>query len=796
MATVGSLRYQKARDRATATSQYAGTAAGRWFMEEVANKLQDGWEQFLDKAVSRPGARPSYSDPFRIAIHHVDPEMALSIGTRIIVDHLPQKIDFTSLSGVIGRRIEEQFNWAMFQDEHPNVVAALKDRARDAKGARRVGLLKHAMRDREMTYYNFGTPARLQLGATLILIFQQATDFIQFRLEKRGKKTTRYVLPTDKALAWMEKADALHEYLRPYWLPKLTKPVPWTSPYDGGFDDGVPQLPVYKSHDRLRVAGMDSSQAQEVFDCLNTLQAVRWRVSPDMHEVAKDFWESDGGVADMPLRTDKEPPQKPADYYDDPEAKKAWKYQAWRTHIDNDSNRGKRILWARDMWGLQQFAGKEFHYVYQADWRGRVYPVTSVLSPQGHTFGRGMIQFAKGHPIETEAGANWLRIHGANLWGHDKVSYEERLEWVAQNEGLIRDIHRDPLAFTQWQDADSPWEFLQFCLEYGGFLDEGFGFVSRIPVQMDGTCNGLQVLSLLLRDEVGGRATNCTFTEQPQDIYLEVAGKLHAWLVEDSQSGSKTAVWSAKWLSFFGDEGVPRAMVKRPVMTTPYSVSQYQVKNYVHDWYVEACQTRGYNRFEKMGRRESDWLSTKLWTCIGQVVVAARDLMGWMQDCARIFAAHDIPMRWTTPVGFPGEQRYHKTFKRRVISVWGDTSVTMRMAEPKDSLSLRRMVNGVAPNVVHSLDGAAMMRTVSMLKAQGVEQFQMIHDSFGVPAEQADLLYGALRAAYYEIFKDDILLDLRSQWQAQVPEGIELPPLPEYGSLDPKELLESPYFFN
>ena len=68
-----------------------------------------------------------------------------------------------------------------------------------------------------------------------------------------------------------------------------------------------------------------------------------------------------------------------------------------------------------------------------------------------------------------------------------------------------------------------PYQFLAFCNEWAQFMEQGDGFVSHIPVAVDGSCNGLQLYSLMLKDEKAGRLVNLTVTDSPQDIYQVIA---------------------------------------------------------------------------------------------------------------------------------------------------------------------------------------------------------------------------------------------------------------------------------
>ncbi|XP_028106758.1 DNA-directed RNA polymerase 3, chloroplastic-like [Camellia sinensis] len=53
-------------------------------------------------------------------------------------------------------------------------------------------------------------------------------------------------------------------------------------------------------------------------------------------------------------------------------------------------------------------------------------------------------------------------------------------------------------------------------------------------------------------------------------------------------------------------------------------------------------------------------------SALGEIFEAARAIMGWLGDCAKIIASENQPVRWTTPLGLPVVQPYFKT-ERHVI---------------------------------------------------------------------------------------------------------------------------------
>jgi DNA-directed RNA polymerase len=64
---------------------------------------------------------------------------------------------------------------------------------------------------------------------------------------------------------------------------------------------------------------------------------------------------------------------------------------------------------------------------------------------------------------------------------------------------------------------------------------------------MDASNNGIQILSLLGRDEEGGRSTNVTHNDTPADLYGEISDKVNEELMKRAKDGDHI---SSAWLKF------------------------------------------------------------------------------------------------------------------------------------------------------------------------------------------------------------------------------------------------------
>jgi DNA-directed RNA polymerase len=110
--------------------------------------------------------------------------------------------------------------------------------------------------------------------------------------------------------------------------------------------------------------------------------------------------------------------------------------------------------------------------------------------------------------------------------------------------------------------------------------------------------------------------------------------------------------------------------------------------------------------------------------CLGQVTLAAIDemfqaaraIMRWFGECAKIIASENETVRWTTPLGLPVVQPYHQMGTKLV-----KTSLqTLSLQHETDQVIVRRQRTAFPPNFIHSLDGSHMMMTAVACKRAGV----------------------------------------------------------------------------
>ena len=499
-----------------------------------------------------------------------------------------------------------------------------------------------------------------------------------------------------------------------------------------------------------------------------------------------------------------------------------WKAETNRTHRQNAMQISKRAHYLRTMSLAKKFQNEEaIYFPHQLDWRGRAYPIPLYLTPQGSDIQRGLLQFADGGEIQDQIAADWLAIHGAGCFGFDKASLEDRVSWVQEHQEEILACAAAPYSSHFWEQADKPWQFLAFCFDWAGFCEEGFGYVSHIPVQMDGTCNGLQNFSAMLLDEVGGAAVNLVPSDKPSDIYNSVA-KIVAEMVaadihsddpitvkghDDDGKEVETMLCTKGELAQGWHGQVNRSVCKRPVMTLAYGAKKFGFSGQVEEdtlkpWRQNNPETYPFIRKEDgkkdydYGFKASIYLAGLIWEAVGQVVVAARAAMDWLQGMAQAVSKENLPINWTTPTGLLVQQAYRVPVLKRIDTTFNSTRIrlTVNLDQDAGKIDSRRQAAGISPNWVHSLDASHLARTIERAHQAGIRNFSMIHDSYGTHAANTGALALFLREEFVRMYSEmDVLDQFRSDLQVQT--GTSLPATPAKGKLDLEQVLESAFFF-
>lgn len=415
-------------------------------------------------------------------------------------------------------------------------------------------------------------------------------------------------------------------------------------------------------------------------------------------------------------------------------------------------------------------------FTYYADFRGRAYVRSASVSPQGTDLEKGLLRLKNGKPLDSDSSRRWFKVHGANKFGNDKLSLDDRVAWVDAEHDHLLEMAADPVASTGWTTAEDPVQFLAWVLEYAAWVDDPAGFESHLPMSQDGTCNGLQNFSALMCDAVGGAATNLLPSAAPRDIYADVARRVTELLEAMPPSKLRDA-----WLR----HGIGRKVTKRTTMTLPYGCTRYACSQFIVEDYLEKIKPAEIDPAD--WGEAANFLSHVVWQALDDVVVKAREVMEWLQGWAKHAASTGAGVWWVAPSGLHVNSEYEGMRIREVSSVAFRSRIYLNY--PTGKPDLKKIANASAPNFVHSLDASHMARVVARAVQEGMTPVT-IHDDFGVHAADTERFHQIIREEFVGMYEGNTILQDMAERT-----GYTVPP-PELGDLDLHQVLHSPYFFS
>lgn len=738
----------------------------------------------------------------------LDPQAVALLAVRAVLSGLlvPQRPPHhRALAYSIGRTVHCELVLAQIEENNPELYHTL---ARDlgrrlSKDERhRMTVFKMGAKKAGVEVIEWPVGARDQVGLYLLGLLESAGMVEIFEAPgtvTRGNKTAYKDVALAQSL--MERIDQIKTYIAvtmPVYGPCVEAPKDWVTPSDGGFHTRE----LRRTHPTLvRCSATARPMYRDadmpiVLAAANALQRTAWQVNARLLDIIINTAKvtNTGEIVNLEHRPK---PDQPAWLIKgmDKEKLEPWQaeeFKLWKRAMANWYTERKLMAVRYGRFYAASRAAEMFrgypaiHFVYFADSRGRLYPMTYGLNPQGSDLQRSLLQFSKGKPVDTPDAIKWFHVQGANKWGFDKATLEERQAWVVERQDLLLSFAENPLDNMGWKDADKPLQFLAWCLEYRDWVNDKDGsFLSRLPISMDGSCNGLQNLSALLRDEIGGEATNLTANAQMQDIYRRVA---EAATLRLRSLPNDEASLRLRWLQ----HGIDRSAVKRAVMTTPYGVTRRSAQDYVVEDYLRESKALCFNSTEYM--KAASTLMAVVWPAIGDVVVKGREAMDWLRKSARIIIKNlkegeEPVIWWTSPSGFPASQAYFEVEEHRIATRLAGVSKIKVLSET-DEAAPTKHASGLAPNFVHSMDAAHLHLTTAELSLRGIDALAMIHDDYGTHAADAQTMYEVIREQFVKMYEQhDPIADFEKKYPC-------VPSAPAKGTLDIREVLQSPYFFS
>ncbi len=791
----GAYRFRHRLQELAKAGDSSADGAARKLLLRILEQTIEG----LDAVVACSDQRPWYQLTRWLKI--VGTDVAAYMTLKVLLGNHQQPQNLLYMAPTIAKLIFDETRYRKLQKEAVQLfnyrLDSFTTSSRQHKAyslnqtARYAGVEDEAMDKREA----------MKIGMKLINVCIANTSIGSLKNEARKKmgkwqKKKLFVL-SNRVKDLLEKTDDILQFTRPQALPMVIPPLDWSTELNGGYHYGLRgKYGLVRKSTGMRARRADMPF---VYEGLNTIQAVAWRVNEEILRVVLDLRSTGSRLGGLP---DPEPnplPERPDwmlrrlpknQHTEEQQAElREWKKRAAAIKEANNLRASKLIEWLTAISIAKQFS--EFPAIWfphSLDFRGRTYPICSGLQPQGSDLQRGLLTFANSKPLGAD-GAFWLAVHGANTLGEydgikfSKQSFDQRVQWIRANSKRICEAASDPEQFDWWSDADEPFQFLAFCIEWRKYMDcaddgERVAFRSSLPIGQDGTCNGLQHFAALLRDSKGARAVNLQPEPVPRDVYDEIHKAVRAALAKDAASGVAEGKW---WLE---SGHLTRSLFKRPTMTFAYGSKTFGMSRQLQESLLNEDIPPDYFHY----------LAKKIWAALELSVISAFNAMKWLADCASALAPVAKVVEWTVPItGFPVRQEYWNTKRSMVKTVIDGSAIRLSLYEDTKTPMLSKHKNAIAPNFIHSLDAAALMMTVVRASTEGVEAFGMVHDCYSTHACDVPLLASATREAFIALYDGvDVVDQLHKEFSLVAP----VPTPPPKGDLDIQVVRDSRYFFS
>lgn len=759
----------KAENKAYASSSVYGFASIQELVPHVEKEIE-GISTRIRKGAN--GVAFKEIDEY---LQDIEPLAAAGITAKVVFDRVFScRTDddnlLVNVYDAVGTAIMHECQLRYYERKAPGLLKALKENYwhKSCGTQQKISNIQIMMNRSEVNWKTWHRKLRIKLGNVLVDCVLKCSGWFDPFTTRAGAKTQTYLIPSEKFLKVKDSIINQAELFSAQQWVMLVPPRDWTANETGGYllDE------VMRGHDLVRKGNSTRIQGDTPINFINKIQRVGYTVNRFVYDVADHLYEKGIRVGKEPKfipPTSTEPlPPKPVDIETNEVARKQYCRAAAVVHNRNHQLVAKSVRTRMTMEAAKRVKDRDRFYVpWSFDYRGRVYPIPSFMTPQDTDFGKSLLKFADSAVMTPEA-EDWLRFQVATTYGLDKKPIKERLEWVVHNHNLITCIATDPLGYLpEWESADEPWQFLAACEEYYHTCIVRDRNYSSLPVATDATCSGLQILAGLCRDAETASLVNVLPATEPQDAYKAVA---------NNAKGSIDPKWR---------DHVDRGVAKRLVMTIPYNAKFKSNWKYVNAALNDPIDKGGKNL--NVPTEDVTAITHALRESTFKTFPGPTRVMKWIEsEVGKAMKKGKKEIVWSTPSGFIVSQKLMKAeVVQMKLQLLGQIRKVTVATGDSDEVNKTKHKAATAPNLIHSLDASLLHLSALRFDAP----ISLIHDSVLCRAGDMSLLSKIVRETYMHLFAEH---DYLRDWAQQI--GAESEP-PIIDTLKPESVIESTYFF-
>ena len=694
----------------------------------------------------------------------IEPLAAAAITCKITIDKVfsykDESNQITNICDSIGQGVENECQMRHYERHAPGLLETLKKNYwhKSIGTGQKIVVIQTLMNRYEVQQWKpWGRGNRVKLGGWLLSCVIETSKWFDKEIKRVGRKTNSYVVPTPEFMAIKDQVMYNAELFSPLAWPMLIEPNDWTPEKPGGYLLNE----IMRGHDMVRRGKSSRIQGERPYEFLNKIQKIAYTLNPFIVEVAEILQEKGISVGKFLPICQHDLPPKPIDIAENEVARKKYRREAAEV-LNKQAQEFKKSCRTRMvMETVERFKNKEKFYIpWSFDYRGRVYPIPAFLTPQDTDFGKSLIRFADESFMDDEA-ERWLRFQVATTYGLDKETLDNRLSWTYSNEDLIERIATEPIDnISDWEEVEEPWQFLAACDEFYHCVIKRDRISTGLPVAIDATCSGLQILAGLAKDKSTAQLVNVLPSDKPQDAYKVIAETSKPNIPEKLRP-----YWDRK-------------CTKRTVMTIPYNAKPFSNRSYIK----EALK----DKEVEIEKEDLTQTVNAVRDAMNVIVPGPMRVMKWIEsEVSNAIKRGATELEWVTPSGFVvSQQIFKKEFERITLQVLGQCNMRVSTGDSAEVDKARHKA-ATAPNLIHSLDASLLCLAALDFN----HPIALIHDSVLCRATDMTELSRIVREKYMYLFAEhDYLTDFANQI------GAETEP-PIIDDLKPESVIESTYFF-
>lgn len=595
-----------------------------------------------------------------------------------------------------------------------------------------------------------------------------------------------------------------------YPMPTLKAPIDWSVGEDGKAVGGYEshQFKLVRANSKL----VDYSKfSQEIFDSINYIQSTPWKVNIPLLEAVRsdlkaprkedfiktDFPDAEGcnweiDIKDPTCSIEGEDLKIMINY------REAYKERAslYRAEAgDYETALGKYRALKLAISVADQYKEEEaIYFPHSYDFRGRVYPLSIGLNPQGSDAVKSLLLYKEVQET-TEKGMMWNWAYLASLYGEDKLDFTDRVE---KGKELLE---------ADYKEADEPYQFLSHQLEMQKYMIEP-SYIPNTRIHLDACNSGSQFTSAITGDLAGCLATNVIPTIEDgktirKDAYLLVAEK--ALELTDkliSKEGDHKTKETLKFLRGLLETN-GRKICKVPVMVSNYGGTTGGRTDILWDMFRELDVERKW-----ITRGTAALFSKIIGKSIVGVLNGGKAFEVYVHKMNNIIAKSNKQIEWTTSDGFNVVHVKYKELKPKQIQCKlpnsrKETTINKRLFS--ENVSAPKMKSAISPNYIHSLDAELLRRVAMRMQKEGIIYSDWIHDSFGCHPNNVDFMLDVTKQEFRELVERDPLGVLDTQLNSQIESSkgstkalldVSTPRIGGFETSDLKQVEQSDWFFS